>query len=268
MVLHAQRPSRADVTIAALVMVITMAGSVALDAHLTGGFTLSAHMPVNRGARQEQARRRAGEERLRIAQDLHDMLAHQLALITVQANAGLALLKNHQPGRASESLMAIKEAGNSALGELRWVLNALRMPDGVPARRPAPMLSRAADLTQLTDGARAAGLAVDVRSTGPPRPLPVPAGQAAYRIVQEALTNTVRHGGPGTRVAIRLDFQDTVLRIEVADDGRGSPPAAAPPGGRSGPLGQMLSTGGFCDERIYLFLARERVPVPRALEPD
>ena len=98
------------------------------------------------------------------------MLAHQLALITVQANAGLALLKNHQPGRASESLMAIKEAGNSALGELRWVLNALRMPDGVPARRPAPMLSRAADLTQLTDAARAAGLAVDVRSTGPPPP--------------------------------------------------------------------------------------------------
>ena len=104
-------------------------------------------------ARLEHARRRAGEERLRIAQDLHDVLAHQLALITVQANAGLALLRSHQPDRAGESLTAIKDAGNSALGELRSALETLRAPGGAPSRAPVPLLSRAADITQLADGA-------------------------------------------------------------------------------------------------------------------
>ena len=148
-------------------------------------------------ARLEHARRRAGEERLRIAQDLHDVLAHQLALITVQANAGLALLRSHQPDRAGESLTAIKDAGNSALGELRSALETLRAPGGAPSRAPVPLLSRAADITQLADGARAAGLSVDVRVTGRQRPLLASTDRAAYRIVQEALTNAVRHAGPG-----------------------------------------------------------------------
>ena len=186
-------------------------------------------------ARLEHARRRAGEERLRIAQDLHDVLAHQLALITVQANAGLALLRSHQPDRAGESLTAIKDAGNSALGELRSALETLRAPGGAPSRAPVPLLSRAADITQLADGARAAGLSVDVRVTGRQRPLQAPTDRAAYRIVQEALTNAVQHAGPGTGVSVLVDYGETVLAVTVADDGRGSPQAPSADGGNGLP---------------------------------
>jgi signal transduction histidine kinase len=109
-------------------------------------------------ARRELAARRAGEQRLRIAQDLHDVLAHQLALITVQANVGLAMLER-EPGRASDALSAIKDAGNSALGELPTVLGMLRTPDGAAPRGPVPLLSRDADLAQLAEGTQAAGRA-------------------------------------------------------------------------------------------------------------
>lgn len=198
-------------------------------------------------ARREQARRRTGEERLRIAQDLHDVLAHQLALITVQANAGLAVL-DREPDRAGQSLRAIKDAGNTALGELRLVLDTLRTAaDGEPPRRPAPLLGRAADLDRLVDGAHAAGLRVTRETCGTARRLPGPVDQAGYRIVQEALTNAVRHAGPGTAVSLRVDYRHGALRIVVSDDGRGTPDPAAAPGGGNGLPGmreRAASLGG------------------------
>jgi signal transduction histidine kinase len=341
-------------------------------------------------ARAEQARRQAGDERLRIAQDLHDILAHQLALITVQANVGLAMIE-HEPSRAAGSLTAIKDAGNRALSELRTVLEALRttgavggtpLPDGTgrlpglvrpdgtrsadgtgsahdgaaeesrkancngpagvtgpaaPARheagalggrngalaagrdrrgdtgaasaghrgqpgqasvaaaahsgsagspspwqpsvaaaqaaagvgdsrsagpdrkgpaaqidgvrplpaqpywpgalRPAPLVSRASDLAAVIGGTRAAGLTVRQQTAGAQRQLPAPLDQAAYRIVQESLTNAVRHGGPGTNVRLRIEYGPADMCILVEDDGAGTPGAGADAGSGNGLAG-------------------------------
>jgi signal transduction histidine kinase len=238
-------------------------GSLTSQAALAGWLLALAALPelarVAGRARVEQARRRAGEERLRMAQDLHDVLAHQLALITVQANAGLAML-HRQPDRAGESLQAIKQAGNSALGELRGVLDMLRTGEfsggfgpaaaggqasrvvppgtsrvGAAPRRPTPLLSRAADTQALIDGARAAGLTVRYDDGGLDRPLPATADAAAYRVVQEGLTNAVRHAGPGSAVVVAADCADGTLTVEVADDGRGAAPQATlPAAGRGG----------------------------------
>jgi signal transduction histidine kinase len=194
-------------------------------------------------ARREQARRRAGEERLRMAQDLHDVLAHQLALITVQANAGLAML-HRQPARAGESLQAIKQAGNSALAELRGVLDALRTEGDAP-RRPTPRLSRAADLRALIDGAQAAGLTVRQEGDGDlVQPMPAPVDAAAYRVVQEALTNAVRHAGPGSAVTVCIKRADDTLEVAVTDDGRGAP-QPGPPGGGNGLPGMAERIGAL-----------------------
>lgn len=181
-------------------------------------------------ALREQAARRAGEQRLRIAADLHDVLAHQLALITVQANAGLATL-HREPDRTGDSLRAIKDAGNAALAELRSVLDALRTDHDAP-RRPIPLVSRESDLAGLLDGARAAGLTVHRELCGRPRPLPVAVDQTGYRIVQEALTNAVRHAGPGTTATLLVAYLPEALRVVLTDDGAGGAPAG--PGGGNG----------------------------------
>jgi signal transduction histidine kinase len=247
--------------------------SLTSQAALAGWLLALAALPelarVAGRARIEQARRHAGEERLRMAQDLHDVLAHQLALITVQANAGLAML-HRQPDRAGESLEAIKQAGNSALAELRGVLDMLRTGEfsggpgragvvpparGSAPRRPTPLLSRAADTQALIDGARAAGLAVRYDDSGLDRPLPATADAAAYRVVQEGLTNAVRHAGPGSGVVVGAHRADGTLTVQIADDGRGTPARAtlptAAPGGRGlrgmaervGALGGTLQAG-------------------------
>lgn len=326
---------------------------------------------------EEAQRRRAGEERLRIAQDLHDVLAHHISLITVQAGVGLELF-DRRPEQARAALAAVKEAGNTALGELRSVLDILRYPEPTAPRVPAPLLTRAADFTALVDGARGAGLDVrlarnanrtvaanganinghpqgraqpsDHRRTpatglalaGPrtaskldhtarpagivavaetaetPRPaevadadravglsvavssgdaagpselhdapvvgpslttdaehdaprvpsshleheldlrldlgaglgLPVLVDQAAYRILQESLTNAVRHAGPGTAVTIAIAIERGELTLVVVDDGRGGSAGVASGGNgiagmreRAAALGGSLSAG-------------------------
>ncbi|WP_156960558.1 sensor histidine kinase [Amycolatopsis taiwanensis] len=194
-------------------------------------------------ARLEQEMRRTGEERLRIARDLHDVLAHQLALITVQANAGLALLPRDRHG-TEQALVAIKDAGNSALGELRSVLDALRTPEA--PHRPSPRISSTGDLAELLDGARSAGLTIEAHTDGALRSLPTPVDQAAYRIVQEAVTNAVRHAGAGTGLAVHLARGTDRLEVTVTDDGAGSPTVQAP-GGRNGLPGmreRAIALGG------------------------
>lgn len=201
-------------------------------------------------ARRAQAARRAGEQRLRIAQDLHDVLAHQLSLITVQANAGLAML-SRDPDRAGHALHAIKDAGNTALAELREVLDVLRAPDGAAPRRPTPLLSRSADVGQLIDGAHAAGLTVHHEIRGTPRRLRGEVDRTGYRIVQEALTNAVRHTGPGTTVAVLIEYAPDALRLTVRDDGAGRAGQVGVSGGSGLPgmrervagLGGSLSAG-------------------------
>src|SRR5215213_3275826 len=184
-------------------------------------------------SRAEEARRRAGEERMRIARELHDVLAHNISLINVQAGVALHLM-DEQPGQSRSALAAIKQASNDALGELRSVLDVLRQGDEAPPRTPASGL---AHLDRLVAGAEASGLEVRTRVEGTPRPLPAGTDLAAYRIVQESLTNVTRHAGPAAAtVLVRYGPGD--LTVQVDDDGCGP----APPG-NGGPTGAANGNG-------------------------
>ena len=187
--------------------------------------------------REEEARRRAGEERLRIARELHDVLAHNISLINVQAGVALHLMEE-QPEQARTALTAIKAASKDALGELRSVLDVLRMtgPGGrsiseVDEGAPRAPTAGLEDLDRLVSGATAAGIDVRVVTEGDRRPLPPSVDLAAFRIVQEALTNVTRHAGQAT-ATISLTYGDRGLTVQVEDDGRGA--VGHGPGGGNG----------------------------------
>lgn len=169
-------------------------------------------------------RRRVDEERLRIARELHDVLAHSISVINVQAGVGLALLDT-DPEQARTALTTIKAASKEALGEVRQVLDTLRTPGDAP-RAPAPGLDR---LPELVEQAAAAGLAVEVAAEGTPRALPPGADLAAFRILQEALTNVVRHSSAHT-ARVGLIWQPRALELRVDDEG----PATGGAAGGSG----------------------------------
>ncbi|MFF8837967.1 sensor histidine kinase [Streptomyces sp. NPDC015130] len=178
-----------------------------------------------RAERAAAERRRADEERLRIARELHDVLAHSISVINVQAGVGLALL-DADPEQARTALTTIKAASKEALGEVRQVLATLRAPGDAP-RTPAPGLGR---LPELVEQAAAAGLTVTVTSSGPPAAaLPPGADLAAFRIVQEALTNVVRHSGSRT-ARVEIAHGPARLDLRVDDDG----PATGTEAGGSG----------------------------------
>jgi signal transduction histidine kinase len=191
---------------------------------------------------REEARRRASEERLAIARELHDVLAHNISMINVQAGVALHLL-DERPEQARPALTAIKQASKEALVELRSVLGVLRRVDDEQdgSRDPAPTLGRVDDLVARTD---ATGLSVRLEREGEPLPLPTPVDVAAFRIVQEALTNVVRHAAATTAV-VRIAYRPEGLTVEVDDDGRTA--ATAGPGGGSGIVGmreRAESVGG------------------------
>jgi signal transduction histidine kinase len=175
--------------------------------------------------REEETRRKATEERLRMARELHDSLGHYLSLISVQS--GVALNLNQQlPEQARAALAAVKQASKDALGELRSALEVLRQ-DGEPApRSPAPALARLGDLVSQ---ASAPGLEVTAETEGTVRPLPFGVDVAAYRIAQEALTNVARHAGPAT-ATVRITYGEEDLTVQVDDNG-GRPARLAPAGG-------------------------------------
>ena len=177
---------------------------------------------------QEETRRRASEERLRIAQELHDVLAHNVSLISVQANVALHLM-DEQPDQARVALTAIKQASKGALGELRSVLSVLRQLDEGAPRAPTPGLDR---LDELVSNASISGISVRTEVTGEPRTLPAGVELAAFRIIQEALTNVTRHAGAETAI-VRLQYGDHALGVEVEDSGNGIP-VAFPNGSRHG----------------------------------
>jgi signal transduction histidine kinase len=169
---------------------------------------------ATRASRQIEQRRRQSEERLRIARDLHDVIGHNISLISVQANMGLDLMDS-QPDQARAALSAIKTASKEALEELRAMLTTLRHDDERAPRSPAPGLDRLPELIELT---RAAGLTVEVEVAGKAQPLPAAVHQAAYRIIQESLTNVARHAGRA-RVTVRVTYDDADMRVEIDDDG-------------------------------------------------
>ena len=183
--------------------------------------------------RDAEAARLVAEERLRIARDLHDTVAHSMATITVQAGSALHLLgrRDQGPGGRDENLRdaltAIRETSKGALGEMRSTLGQLRQArSGEPAGTRTAGLDR---LPALCDAVIAAGAPVTVSVEGDERPLPTAVDQAAYRILQESLTNVLRHAGPDARAIICLRYEPAALAIRVTDDGPGLAPAQ--PGG-------------------------------------
>ena len=170
---------------------------------------------ATRVSRQIDQRRRRSEERLRVARDLHDVIGHNISLINVQASMGLDLMDS-QPEQARAALSAIKSASKEALEELRTMLTTLRQDDDAAPRSPAPGLDRLPELIELT---RAAGLSVEVEVAGKAPPLPAAVQLAAYRIIQESLTNAARHAGRA-RVMVRLSYDDAAVHVEIDDDGK------------------------------------------------
>ncbi|GHB38462.1 two-component sensor histidine kinase [Streptomyces viridiviolaceus] len=181
-----------------------------------------------RAERAQAAQRRADEERLRIARELHDVLAHSISVINVQAGVGLALLDS-DPEQARTALTTIKAKSKEALGEVRQVLDTLRAPGDAP-RAPAPGLGR---LPELVHEAASAGLTVEVEGE-PPRLAPG-TDLAAFRIVQEALTNVVRHSG-SRHARVHLGRGGGTLRLRIDDDG---PATGADAGGGGNGLAGM-----------------------------
>lgn len=162
----------------------------------------------------------AAHERARIARDMHDILTHSVGLIVVQAEAGPLMLRS-DPDRAQAAFDAIADTGRGAIAQLRTLLGAMRS-DQDGHREPQPGLAALPDLVERTGRT---GLRVTLTGDGPPRPLPAEVDVAAYRIVQEALTNVLRHAHAST-ARVRLCWTPGALRVEVADDGRGADGAA------------------------------------------
>ncbi|TQS15298.1 sensor histidine kinase [Microbispora hainanensis] len=172
---------------------------------------------------REEARRQASEERLTMAQELHDVLAHNISLIHVQASTALHILDDH-PEQARTALTTIKQASKDVLTEMRGVLSLLR--EGAP-RSPTAGMAHLADLTERS------GLPVTLEVTGQERPLPAGIDRAGYRIVQESLTNVSRHA-PGSRVTVRVAYAPEELTVVIEDDGAGTARAEAGLGSGNG----------------------------------
>jgi signal transduction histidine kinase len=182
--------------------------------------------------REQEFLRRAGEERMRIASDLHDVVAHNISVINVQANTALHLV-DRQPERAREALATINDVSKQALAELRSVLGVLRADGETAPRAPAPGLGRAGG---LVTSAAAAGLKVEIETEGNAIPLPASVDLAAYRIIQEALTNSAKHSG-ASRADVRVRYRDNEVEIEVNDEGTAGPKSPRPAGTGSGIIG-------------------------------
>ncbi|MFD7164671.1 ATP-binding protein [Streptomyces violascens] len=162
-----------------------------------------------------ETRRAVAEERARIAREVHDVVAHTVSVMVIQASAAEDVFTAH-PEQARQALRAIEGAGRSALGELRVLLRTESDEDSGDGRRPPRGLG---DLAELAANARAAGLAVELHEEGRAISPPSAVDLAGYRIVQEALTNTLRHAGAG-RVRVSVCRDEEAVRIEVSDNGR------------------------------------------------
>ena len=169
-----------------------------------------------RQAARETRLRQAGEERLRIAQELHDVVAHHMSLINVQAGVALHLA-DRKPEQVEPALVAIRDASKEALTELRSLIDVLRL-DGAPA--PRSPVANLAGLDDIVERSGHAGLQVTKTVAGEARPLPAAVELAAYRIVQEAITNIVRHAY-ATRATVAIDYGDDQLSVAVEDNGNG-----------------------------------------------
>ncbi|MFD5452302.1 sensor histidine kinase [Streptomyces sp. NPDC003470] len=221
--------------------------------------------------REEEARRRVAEERLRVARDLHDLLAHSITLIGVQTSVAAHVL-TADPGRLDRAAVAkalddIADTCRTARGELRTTLEVLREQDAPDARGPLPGLH---GLAHLAEAARLAGARVDLSVRA--GDVPPAVGAAAYRIVQEALTNAVRHAGPEPSVRVAVHAEPGALRLSVTDDGTGPDPGGTPGFGLVGMRERARSVGGTLDAGPRArdaggFGVTAVLPTPTAPEP-
>lgn len=166
--------------------------------------------------REENARRAVLGERLRIARELHDVLAHHVSVMGIQAGAARRTMKQH-PEKAQEALSSIEKSSRQAVDELHRLLGFLRQQNDTDDLKPQPRLKQ---LNELVTQIRQAGLPVEVKIQGQERQLPPAVDLSAYRIVEEALTNTLKHAGPAKAV-INLHYLDDILDLEILDDGAG-----------------------------------------------
>ena len=250
-------------------------------AALFGGIALASrrdYVASIQARAEDAAQRRIDEERLRIARELHDVVAHTMATINVQAGAAIHVAAD-RPEAATNALRAIRGASKEGLRELRAILNVLRQADEADSTVPAPGL---AQIDELITSTRSAGLATTLAVTGNRRPLPPEVDLAAYRIVQESLTNVIRHAGPAA-ATVSIGYSGAELRIEVADTGRGVPGAenastenasAENVGGGHGLAGmreRAASVGGSVQAgpgRGGGFLVTARLPLGRPPDAD
>jgi signal transduction histidine kinase len=192
---------------------------------------------------EEHARAATVEERARIARELHDVIAHNVSLMVLQAGAARQVLER-EPGRVREPLLSIEESGRQAIAEMRRLLGILRENGGPLSLSPQPSL---AQLGELAESAERSGLKVDLRVQGEPDRLPPGLGLTAYRIVQEALTNAVKHAR-AAHVTVEVHHRDRELELDVTDDGRAT--AADGPGNGHGLIGmreRVAVYGGLLD---------------------
>ncbi|MBX6749179.1 MAG: sensor histidine kinase [Micromonosporaceae bacterium] len=225
-----------------------------------------------RASQAENARRAVMAERVRIARDLHDVVAHHVSVMGVQASAARRVLDS-DPTVASEALRAVESTARTAIDELAGLLSVLRSEPDAPAEpsqqpgEPSQQYSSMPGLDQLprlVDETRATGLTVTYTTYGAPKPVPEAIGLSVYRIVQEALTNTVKHAGART-AEVRLRYLDHAIEVEINDDGRGAAGPSAGAGlGLVGMRERVAVHGGELDvgpRRGGGFQVRARFPL-------
>ena len=205
----------------------------------------------------EQARRATLAERLRIARELHDIVAHHLSVVVIQSQ-GAQRVMSSDTGRAREAMAEVERTGRTALEEMRRLLGLLRTGDAGPCAGPCagPDAAEAgahapaaglADLDELAERTRRAGLPVTISVNGVTGQVPPDVGLTVYRVVQEALTNTLKHAGPGASSSVSVDRAGGWLDVLVTDDGRGAAAASAAPGSGRGTTGmreRVMTLGG------------------------
>jgi signal transduction histidine kinase len=219
-------------------------GGVAMRSRGAASVARLAEAEERAEAHRQQAARAVAEERLRIAQELHDVVAHSMSVIAVQAGMGVHVI-DQQPAEAKQALESISRTSRATLQEMRHLLGVLRGEDGGRAHVPAPGLG---DLPALADRVRSAGVPVEVQVDGDATHVPLGVDLSAYRVVQESLTNVIKHAGSAhARVHVRYEPGEIV--VEVCDDGRGPMRAARGNGGHglAGMMERVSVWGGTLD---------------------
>ncbi|MFU8851220.1 sensor histidine kinase [Micromonospora sp. SL1-18] len=209
--------------------------------------------------REAEARAAVAEERTRIARELHDVVAHSMAVMIVQAD-GVRLTIDRDPATAREAAKVVADTGRQALEEMRRLVGVLRepsrpepvaapgaaaAPDGGLSAEPTHRRPALVELPALLDRFRAAGLRVSYGATGEPMPLPPGLELTVYRVVQESMTNVLKHAGVGASVELSLDWSPTTVVVRAVDDGRGRPLVRPAPSGGHGLLGMRERVGVY-----------------------